>query len=231
MDHRFPNRWIGRGGAQNCPPQSPDVFHVWGYLKTVVCACKMNTIGELLRWILSAARRRSNAAVFHKVTGVLVTTLVSKCVRTDGGHVERLRACNCAFKKQSINTLYTSFYPCVYDTSLEWNPALPIGSPATCCKKHTHTHTQARARAHTSLPSCRHWHTQEINSICTLHLPNTTWSWQKTRRCFKTINLFVNPYPTQLYPRKDKLHVSVLPDHQKALYKNLSLGKKVNITL
>ena len=39
MNHKFPNRWIGRGGAQNWPPRSPDLnplhYHVWGYVKAV----------------------------------------------------------------------------------------------------------------------------------------------------------------------------------------------------
>jgi hypothetical protein len=34
LNHKFPNRWIGCGGAQNWPPQSPELnpldYHVWG---------------------------------------------------------------------------------------------------------------------------------------------------------------------------------------------------------
>jgi len=34
LNHKFPNRWIGRGGAQNWPPWSPDLipldYQVWG---------------------------------------------------------------------------------------------------------------------------------------------------------------------------------------------------------
>ena len=35
LNHRFPNRRIGRGGAQNWPPRdlNPLDDHVWGYLK------------------------------------------------------------------------------------------------------------------------------------------------------------------------------------------------------
>ena len=50
--HKFPNRWIGRGGVQNWPPRSPDQnsldCHVWGYTKTVVYAHKMNTREDTL---------------------------------------------------------------------------------------------------------------------------------------------------------------------------------------
>jgi hypothetical protein len=36
LNHKFPNRWIGRGGAQNWPPWSLDLksldYHVRGYM-------------------------------------------------------------------------------------------------------------------------------------------------------------------------------------------------------
>ena len=42
LNHKFPNRWIGRGGAENWPPRSPDLnpldYHVWGYMKAMVYA-------------------------------------------------------------------------------------------------------------------------------------------------------------------------------------------------
>jgi hypothetical protein len=42
-NHKFPNQWIGRDGAQNWPPQSPDLnpldYHVWSYMKAMVYAC------------------------------------------------------------------------------------------------------------------------------------------------------------------------------------------------
>jgi len=43
LNHKFPKQWIGRGGKQNWPPQSPDLnpldYHVWGYVKAMVYAC------------------------------------------------------------------------------------------------------------------------------------------------------------------------------------------------
>jgi hypothetical protein len=84
LNHKFPNRWIGRGGIQNWPPRSPDLnpldYHVRGYMKAVVCAHKLNTREELLQRIPSAA-------VFRKVTRSLVTR-VRKCIQADGGHFE-----------------------------------------------------------------------------------------------------------------------------------------------
>jgi len=67
LNHKFPTRRIGRGGAQNWPSRSPDLnpldYHLWGYMKAMVYAHMLNTREELLRRILSAARSISNAAV------------------------------------------------------------------------------------------------------------------------------------------------------------------------
>jgi len=88
LHQKFPKRWIGRGGAQNWPPRSPDLnplyYHVWDYMKTMVCAHKVNT-RELLQRILSAARTINNAAVLRKFTSSVVT-LVIKCIQAGGGH-------------------------------------------------------------------------------------------------------------------------------------------------
>jgi len=46
LNHKFPNQWIGRGGAQNWPSRSPDVnpldYHMRGYMKSLVYAHKLN---------------------------------------------------------------------------------------------------------------------------------------------------------------------------------------------
>jgi len=84
-------RWIGRGGAQNWPPRSPDLnsldYHVWSYMKAMVCAHEVNTREELSRRILSAARSINNAAVLRKFTSSVVTR-VRKYIQADGGHFE-----------------------------------------------------------------------------------------------------------------------------------------------
>ena len=86
LNHKFPNRWIGRGGTRNWPPRSPDPnaldYHVWGYMKAMVCTHKVNTREELLQRIL-------NAAVLRKVTCSLVTR-VRKCIQADGEYFEQL---------------------------------------------------------------------------------------------------------------------------------------------
>ena len=93
LNHKFPDRWIGRGGTQNWPPRSPDlnplVYQAWGYMKAMVCAHRVKTREELLQRILSAARSINKAAVLRKFTSSLVTR-VRKCVQADGGHFEKL---------------------------------------------------------------------------------------------------------------------------------------------
>jgi len=88
LNHEFPNRWIGRGGAQNWLPwsldQNPLDYHVWGYMKAMVYSHKVN-MRELLQRILSAARSINNAAVLHSLV-----TQVRKCIQADGGYFEQL---------------------------------------------------------------------------------------------------------------------------------------------
>jgi len=96
LNHKFPNRWNGRGGAQNWTPRSPDQdpldCHVWGYMKATVFAHKVNTREELLQRILSAARSINKAAVLRRVTSSLVTR-VRTCIQADGGHFEQFAEC------------------------------------------------------------------------------------------------------------------------------------------
>jgi len=95
-NHKFQNRYIGRGGAQNWPQRSLDQnsldYHVWGYMKAMVYAHKVNMREELLQRSLSPARSINNAAVLRKVTSSLVTR-VRKCNQTDGGHFNNLLQC------------------------------------------------------------------------------------------------------------------------------------------
>jgi len=88
-NHKFPNQWIGHGRTQNWPPWSPDLnpldYHVRGYMKAMVSACKVNTRVKLP----ANSQRCNNTAVLHKITSSLVTQ-VRKCIQTDGGHFEQL---------------------------------------------------------------------------------------------------------------------------------------------
>jgi len=92
LNHKFPNRWIGRGGAENWPPRSPDLnpldYHMWGYRKTMVYAHKVNTREELLQRMFGSARSIINAAVLCKVTSSLYTR-VRIFIQKDGGNFQQ----------------------------------------------------------------------------------------------------------------------------------------------
>jgi len=109
LNYKFPNGWIGRGSTQNWPPQSPDMnssdCHVWGYMKDMLYAYKVNTREELLQRILSAARSTNNVAVLHKVTSSLVTR-VRKCIQADGGHFEQF---SCVLSGKSVTVHLTTY--------------------------------------------------------------------------------------------------------------------------
>jgi hypothetical protein len=66
---------------------NPLDYHVWGYMKAMVYANKLNTT-ELLQRILSAARSINNAAVLRKFTSSLVPR-VRKCIQLNGEHFEQ----------------------------------------------------------------------------------------------------------------------------------------------
>jgi len=109
LSHKFPNPWIGHGSKQNWPPWSSDLnplyYHVWGYMKAMVYAHKVNTREELLQQILSAAKSINNTAVLHKFTSFLVTQVRTCASRwrtlwTTCFSVER-RICNRTFNNIS----------------------------------------------------------------------------------------------------------------------------------
>jgi hypothetical protein len=91
LNHKFPNRWIGRGGTENWPPRSPDLnsldYYMWGYRKAMVYTHKVNT-RELPQQILSAARSINNAALFRKFTSSLVAR-VRIFIQANGEHLEQ----------------------------------------------------------------------------------------------------------------------------------------------
>ncbi|KYQ46369.1 hypothetical protein ALC60_14791, partial [Trachymyrmex zeteki] len=57
---RFPQRWIGRRGAIEWPPRSPDLtpldFFLWGHLKSVVYKTPPENINDLRQRIVQECR-------------------------------------------------------------------------------------------------------------------------------------------------------------------------------
>jgi hypothetical protein len=63
--------WIGRGGTRNWPPWSPDLnpldYHVWGYMKAMVYAQKLNTREELLQRLLALQETSTTLQCFVRL--------------------------------------------------------------------------------------------------------------------------------------------------------------------
>lgn len=94
LDNHFPRRWIGRGGPQNWPPRSPDLtpldYCLWGWLKSLVYATKVQTREELLdRIVNSAAVIRNDQRALQRATRA-IHKRASKCIEVGGGIFENI---------------------------------------------------------------------------------------------------------------------------------------------
>jgi hypothetical protein len=127
LNQQLPNRWVGRSSGQIWPPRSPDLnpldYRVWGYIKAMMCARKLNTRDELLRRILSAARCTNNAAVPRKVTRALVTQ-VGKCIHAVGGHFKRLVPTQLTAVFNKHTTYYFIFYLIQFTVNTHSSPTV-----------------------------------------------------------------------------------------------------------
>lgn len=60
LNHTFPNRWIGRRGAIEWPPRSPDLspldYFLWGHLKTKIYATQPDSLEDLRQRIINECR-------------------------------------------------------------------------------------------------------------------------------------------------------------------------------
>lgn len=90
LNHKFPNWWIGRGGAQNWPPRSQDLnqldYHVWGESYGVYRQGEHDSTAPANS---QRCKMHQNAALLRKVTSFLVKR-VGKCIQADGGHFEQV---------------------------------------------------------------------------------------------------------------------------------------------
>ena len=71
LDEHFPWKWIGRHGAIDWPPRSPDLtpldFYVWSHLKQLVFASKPRTVGDLKAKILQGTITTTTKTTTPKV--------------------------------------------------------------------------------------------------------------------------------------------------------------------
>lgn len=92
LEEVFPGRWIGRRGAIEWPPRSPDLtpldFFLWGYLKSKVYLQKPNNLEELRERI----RDEIQSIPGEILQNVLEETVhrFAHCQAVDGQHFEHL---------------------------------------------------------------------------------------------------------------------------------------------
>ena len=93
LDDTLPGRWIGRRGAIEYPPRSPDLtpldFYLWGILKDEVYRQKPATLNALRETI-----EASCAAITPDTLTAVVRSAVRRhrrCLAADGGHFEHIQ--------------------------------------------------------------------------------------------------------------------------------------------
>ncbi|KAJ4439400.1 hypothetical protein ANN_07522, partial [Periplaneta americana] len=90
----YPGRWIGRGGVISWPPRSPDFtpldYCVWGWLKSEIYKCKVETREELLARILHACTQVKECPNQLRSAKQHLSTRAAKCIEVDGGLFEHV---------------------------------------------------------------------------------------------------------------------------------------------
>lgn len=92
LNIQYPNRWIGRGSAQNWPARSPDLtsldFFLWGYTKNIVYNIPPTTAEDMQQRITD---------VFATITPEMLRNVnesfekrVRACIQVNGQHFEHL---------------------------------------------------------------------------------------------------------------------------------------------
>lgn len=91
LDHHMPQRWIGRRGAHEWPPRSPDLsmldFWLWSYVKDAVYSQSYTTLSELVTAI-ELVLTNLNLQMVRKCYGEFLER-VNMCINQDGGHIEQ----------------------------------------------------------------------------------------------------------------------------------------------
>ena len=92
LDHKLPNRWMGRGGPIPWPAQSPDLtpcdFFLWSYLKDQAFCELPQNIPDLktnIRHVVESVTEETLQKVFKNIENRL-----SFVIRQNGGHFENL---------------------------------------------------------------------------------------------------------------------------------------------
>lgn len=94
LNEHYRARWIGRNGAVDWSPRSPDLnmldFYGWGTIKQIVYASEVNNAEELWQRVQAAcAQIREDPETFARVRNSLVHR-AETCVEVEGRHFEQL---------------------------------------------------------------------------------------------------------------------------------------------
>ena len=92
LDTTFPRQWIGRRGAVEWPPRSPDLtpldFFLWGHLKSVVFTTRPRTLDDLKSSITNEMAKIHTSVIQRTLESVLHRC--RKCIEQNGGQFEHL---------------------------------------------------------------------------------------------------------------------------------------------
>lgn len=92
LNRNYGERWIGRGGPVNWPPNSPDLtspdFYLWGYLKNVVFSQRPTTRDDMMDRIRQACAAIPRETLLRTVQHF--ERRINRCQRADGRNFEHL---------------------------------------------------------------------------------------------------------------------------------------------
>lgn len=92
LDNTFPDRWIGRRGAQEWPARSPDLspldFFLWGHLKSKIYNPRPQSLDDLRQRIINECQQVS-PEILHNVRNRFEQNLYY-CMEVGGQHFEHL---------------------------------------------------------------------------------------------------------------------------------------------
>ena len=95
LNQEFPHRWIGRRGAIEWPPRSPDItpmdFFMWGVLKEKVYERNPKTVQELRQYITESFADIGRNQELCQTVCESVIHRCHECCDNDGRNFEHLR--------------------------------------------------------------------------------------------------------------------------------------------
>ncbi|KYN23489.1 hypothetical protein ALC57_04093, partial [Trachymyrmex cornetzi] len=92
LNAMFPDKWIGKYGPINYPPQSPDLnildYYFWGKIKDLIYPERPTTRGDMIRRISEVIRSSSAEEILRAIHSF--QNRVDVCIAGKGAHFEHL---------------------------------------------------------------------------------------------------------------------------------------------